>query len=239
MIHLDKRLARMAGMMTAGGRGIDVGTDHGYLAVSLVQQGIAASMIATDINEAPLRSAQSCIRENELEDKIETVLTDGLQGVDLSGVTDIFIAGMGGILITEILAARLSELQDKNLILQPMTQAPALRAWLLEHGFAICKERCAAVGGKAYSIINARFDGEKRTCDLLYGLIGRSWEDESEDAEIYLQTLLARQQKVLRGLQQAENADPEKLIETRMVIDRLQELLRKRNTKEEHHVNCL
>ena len=59
---MDKRLACMAGMMTAGGRGIDVGTDHGYLAVSLVQQGSAASMIATDINEAPLRSAQSCIR---------------------------------------------------------------------------------------------------------------------------------------------------------------------------------
>ncbi len=233
MIHLDNRLSRMAEMMTPGGRGIDVGTDHGYLAVSLVQQGRAASMLATDINEAPLASARSCIAENGLTDQIDTCLTDGLTSVDLRGVTDIFIAGMGGILITEILAARLPELEDKNLVLQPMTQAPALRQWLCRNGFAILQERCAVVSGKAYSILNARFDGQKQEAGLLFSLIGRTPEDGSDQATVYLQTLLSRQQKVLRGLSQAETADAEKLAETRQIVTHLEELLRQRKGREQ------
>ncbi len=228
MIHLDKRLARMAEMMTPGGRGVDVGTDHGYLAVSLVQQGRASFMLATDIHEGPLRSARRCIAENGLTDKIETVLTDGLNGIDLTGITDILIGGMGGILISEILAARLSELRDKNLVLQPMTQAPVLRIWLAEHGFAIVGERCAVAGGKAYSILNARFDGHKHDCGLLLSLIGRAAEDGSEDADIYLEQLLSRQQKVLQGLSRAEQTDTAKLAETQAVIIRLQTLFRQR-----------
>lgn len=233
MIHLDKRLARMAEMMTPGGRGIDVGTDHGYLAVSLVQQGIASSMLATDINEAPLASARSCIAENGLTDKIETKRTDGLTGVDLTDITDILIAGMGGILITEILAARLPELHDKNLVLQPMTQAPALRLWLAENGFGICRERCAVAGGKAYSVINARFDGAPRPCDSLSSLVGRVAEDDSEDADTYLQTLLVRQQKVLRGLSQAEQVDTARLAETETLVSCLQEILQQRKDRKD------
>ena len=123
MVQLDKRLARMAELMTPGGVGIDVGADHGYLSVSLVASGKAKRMLATDIRPGPLSSAERCIRENGLQDRIGTMLTDGLNGVPLEGATDILIGGMGGLLIAGILQARLPELKEFNLVLQPMTQA--------------------------------------------------------------------------------------------------------------------
>ena len=78
MQHLDSRLSAIAELFTPGGRGIDVGTDHGYLPVALVQAGKAAHFIASDLRPGPLQSARANIRENGLADRIETRLADGL-----------------------------------------------------------------------------------------------------------------------------------------------------------------
>lgn len=221
MIQLDNRLARMAELMTPGGIGIDVGADHGYLSVSLVLSGRAKRMLATDIRPGPLSSAERCIRENGLEDRIDTMLTDGLTGVPLEGATDILIGGMGGLLIASILEARLDELKGFNLVLQPMTQAGALRQWLCENEFEIVCERCAVAAGKAYSILNARYDGVKRECSPLFALVGKAGEDNSEDALTYLQTLLAREQKTLDGLMRAVHQDEEKIAGSRELVEGL------------------
>ena len=231
MVQLDKRLARMAELMTPGGVGIDVGADHGYLSVSLVASGKAKRMLATDIRPGPLSSAERCIRENGLQDRIGTMLTDGLNGVALEGATDILIGGMGGLLIAGILQARLPELKEFNLVLQPMTQAAALRQWLCDNGFEIISERCAVAASKAYSIINARYDGVKRECDPFFALVGKAAEDDSEDADIYLQTLLSREQKTLSGLMSAASPDEEKIAHSRELAERLQKLLDQRATE--------
>ena len=228
MIQLDRRLARMAELMTPGGIGIDVGADHGYLSVSLVASGKAKRMLATDIRPGPLSSAERCIRENGLQDRIGTMLTDGLNGVPLEGATDILIGGMGGLLIAEILQARLPELKGFNLVLQPMTQAGALRQWLCENGFEIVCERCAVAASKAYSIINARYDGVKRECDPFFALVGKAAEDDSEDAGVYLQTLLSREQKTLCGLMNAASPDKKKIAHSRELADKLRKLLERR-----------
>lgn len=228
MIQLDKRLARMAELMTPGGVGIDVGADHGYLSVSLVASGRAKRMLATDIRPGPLSSAERCIRENGLEDQIGTMLTDGLTGVPLEGATDILIGGMGGLLIASILEARLAELKGFNLVLQPMTQAGPLRQWLCENGFAIVCECCAVAAGKAYSIINARYDGVKRKCTPLFALVGKAADDDSEDAAVYLQKLLAREQKMLDGLMSAVHPDEDKIAESRQLVEQLRALTEQR-----------
>ena len=232
MQHLDKRLSVIASLFTPGGRGIDVGTDHGYLPVALVQAGAAASMLATDVRPGPLDSARRCVRENGLEGQIETRLTDGLDGLPLSGVTDIIIAGMGGQLISEILSRRVSELAGVNLLLQPMTQAPYLRQWLCENGFAIRRERCAVAAGKAYTVIQAAFTGEKPPCPPLYALVGRSPEDKGEDAGAYLETLLSREEKRLKGLTASANPDPAEIAEAEMLAAGLREILAARKGKE-------
>ena len=231
MLQLDKRLMLMASYMTPGGYGVDVGTDHGYLAVFLVQSGMAKRMLATDIRSGPLSSAQRCIREAGLTDQIETRLTEGLNGLDLTGVTDILIAGMGGILISEILSARLSDLSDKNLILQPMTQSAALRSWLGANGFAILSEKCATVAGKSYSVIHARFTGEIHSCTPFEALVGKAKEDQSPDADTYLSALLHREEKALRGLCMAQQPDLSEIEQLKEQISRLQALIHQREER--------
>lgn len=226
MITLDKRLALLAEEMTPGGFGVDVGTDHGYLAVYLIESGKASRMLATDVNPGPLQSAQSCIREHGLRDRIETRLADGLNGLDLTPVTDILIAGMGGILMTEILGAR-HPLMGKRLILQPMTQAPALRQWLAEKGYDILRERCAVSAGKPYTIMTACYDGISRMISPLFGLVGRTPEDPSADAEAYLEKQLRRLERKADGLRKSAEREKE-LAETEALTDALRELLDKR-----------
>lgn len=226
MLSLDKRLMLLAEEMSPGGYGVDVGTDHGYLAVYLVQSGRAARMLATDVNPQPLSSAEACIAEHGLTDRIKTRLTDGLAGIELEAVTDIFIAGMGGILISEILAVR-HPLVGKKLILQPMTQAPALRRWLLEQGYQIERERCARSGGKVYAVITARYDGVERSCSPLFELVGRTPEDPSADAGAYLSRQLERLERKIEGLRRsAGQTDP--LARSEALAEGLRALLKAR-----------
>lgn len=223
MISLDKRLSVLAEEMTPGGYGVDVGTDHGYLAVYLVQSGRAARMLATDVNIRPLQSAEHCIAENGLSDRVSVKLTDGLSGLDLSEITDIFIAGMGGILISEILSAR--HPLSQKLVLQPMTQAPALRQWLCENGYRIERERCAVSAGKAYSVITARYVGEKQPCDVLFALVGRTPEDLSADGDVYLQKQLFRLERKADGLRRSDLADEAALAGTDSLIASLKAVI--------------
>ena len=229
MITLDKRLLMLAEDMTPGGFGVDVGTDHGYLAVYLVQSGKASRMLATDVNLQPLQSAERCIAENGLSDRISTRLTDGLAGLDLTEVTDIFIAGMGGILISEILSAR--HPLSQKLVLQPMTQAPMLRQWLCEKGYRIERERCAVSAGKAYSVITARHVGEKQPCDPLFALVGEAAGDISADGDAYLKKQLDRLERKADGMRKADAADESELAETDSLIAGLRTVIEKRKER--------
>lgn len=96
MIAIDKRLKAIAGFVTQGGFTVDVGADHGYLSIYLIESGQSQRVLATDVREGPLSSARQNIAAHMLDGKIDTLLTDGLNGVELRDVTDIVIAGMGG-----------------------------------------------------------------------------------------------------------------------------------------------
>ncbi len=233
MQHLDKRLSVIASLFTPGGRGIDVGTDHGYLPVALVQSGAALSMLATDVRPGPLDSARRCVRENGLEGQIETRLADGLDGLPLAGITDIIIAGMGGQLIAEILSRRVLELDGINLLLQPMTQAPYLRQWLCENGFAIRQERCAVAAGKACNaVIQATFTGEKIPCPPLYALVGRvaGGRGGGWPAPIRKRCLAARRSGS-KGLCASASPNPAEIAKRRHWISGLREILAARKEK--------
>lgn len=170
MILKDKRLLACA-KYVKGERVCDVGTDHGYLPAYLLTENICKTAIAADVNEKPLLSADRTLRENGLSDRAQTVLSDGLKSIDLTSVTDIVIAGMGGELISAILAAD-SCLGGINLILQPMTKAPNLRKWLCDNGFCILSERAVEEGRHIYTVINAVYDNTVHPYDNVYLQIG-------------------------------------------------------------------
>lgn len=133
-IKLTERLAMAASFVRDNAFVADIGTDHAKLPIYLVQTGKAARCIACDINKMPLERARTNINEYGLDDKIELLLTNGLQGVESYGVTDVIIAGMGGELIQEILKNSKVKKHGTRFILQPMTKESELRRWLYDNG---------------------------------------------------------------------------------------------------------
>ncbi len=158
MNKLDKRLSCVASLVRPGSRLADIGTDHAYLPVWLVEQGICPSAIASDIGEGPLDSARRTVETAGMRDKIACRLGDGLTTVHPGEVEDVAIAGMGGETIAAILDA-VTWVKDESihLILQPMTRAEDLRRWLLHNGFSITSERLVRDKHRLYPVMAATY----------------------------------------------------------------------------------
>lgn len=154
------RLCSALPYLRKGDRIVDVGTDHAYLPIYLVREGLVSRALACDINQGPIHSARANIAAAGLTDVIETRLTDGLHGVKDFCPDDVLIFGMGGELIVKILSeAPWVKDPSIGLILQPMSRAAVLRKWLTENGFAITGETIT-FEDKYYQTIAARYCGE-------------------------------------------------------------------------------
>jgi len=171
---LSKRLLAAASFVRRGAFVSDVGTDHAYLPIYLVENGIAVGAVASDINRGPAERARLNVSEHGLSDKITTLCVGGLCGIDVFSPTDILICGMGGELIAKILDEAPFVKDEKiRLILQPMTHPEILRKYLLRNGFSIIGETIV-LDDRLYQIICAEYTGkiEKYTnTELLLGKI--------------------------------------------------------------------
>lgn len=155
---MNKRLELIASILPHGRGFADVGTDHGYLPVYMVQHGYSGKIIASDINEGPLSTAVASARQAGVEDRICFRLCDGLDGCGSEELDTVVIAGMGGDTICGILdRADWVMSRDILLILQPMTKAEVLRYWLANNDFAICGEWLIEENGEIYQILSACF----------------------------------------------------------------------------------
>lgn len=134
----------------------DIGTDHAYIPIYIVENKISNKVIATDINKGPLAIANKQIRLSGLENHIETRLGDGLQPIKPYEVETIVIAGMGGLLIKEILDNSKEVTKSINtFILQPMIAQRELREYLIDNNFKIINEDLAQENQRIYEIIIA------------------------------------------------------------------------------------
>ena len=173
-ISLDSRLLQCASFVRDKVKVVDVGTDHGYLAIYLVKTEKAIHAIASDLREGPLNNALENIKRYGCENLIEPRLSDGLKNISAQEADDIVIAGMGGEVIASIIKST-SWLKDetKHLILQPMTMAEHLRRFLFDEGFEIIKEQATISGGKVYTIMIAAFSQGTIKVSDLYPYIGK------------------------------------------------------------------
>ena len=94
-ITLQPRLRLLAEMTPHGGRLADIGTDHGYLPVWLLQEGRISSAIASDVGAEPLEHARRTAEEYETQG-LDFRLCDGLSGIEAEETDTVVIAGMGG-----------------------------------------------------------------------------------------------------------------------------------------------
>ncbi len=151
---LSPRLLEIAAQVEEGASVIDVGSDHAYMPIYLAREKKAKRALATDVHDGPIQRSRENIEKFGLSEKVQAQKADGLLGVSLEGYDTIVIAGMGGLLIWEILSGA-ETLNGKRLVLQPMTAIPELRAALVQNGFRIEKETIAAEGEKLYVILVA------------------------------------------------------------------------------------
>ena len=159
---LSPRLAMAAGLVPGDRKNIrlaDIGTDHAYLPVWLLQNRGAdlAHVIAADLRPGPLDRARQTVRAAGLEGAVDFRLCDGLEGLRPGEADVIVIAGMGGETIAHILAhAPWYDWAGITLILQPMSSMPDLRGWLQGHGFAIEREELCREGELLYTAFLVR-----------------------------------------------------------------------------------
>ena len=160
MIRLKPRLKTAADMVRVGSRVADIGTDHAYLPAALILSGKIPSAVAADLRKGPLENAAETVRNNCIEDKVQLRISDGLKCVRPDEVDDIVIAGMGGILISEILTdADWVKDPKYKLILQPQSHDEDVRRYLFANGFEITDEEVCFEDGKVYICIGAVFTG--------------------------------------------------------------------------------
>lgn len=212
MIKIDDRLKACADFVSGTGTVCDVGTDHAHLCVYLIQSRKCKNVIASDIVDGPLNSAQSTIKRYQMEDSISVVQSDGLKNINLTNVSDIIIAGMGGETILNIIkeSDTLKE-KDISLILQPMTKAPLLRKELYSMGFEIVKEIAVKVGTTFYTIMKVEYTGYSMQLNTFSAKIGKVnfFDDISKE---YAQHKVRSLRKLVDNLQ-FSGTDASKLIE--------------------------
>ena len=141
-LPISRRLIACADLVPPCHTAADVGTDHGYLAIRLLQEGRCARVIASDLREQPLATARANAHRFGTADRMDFIQSDGLHNLKPGSFQVLILAGMGGDLMTRILAdAPWLDDPAYTLILQPQSAANDLRRWLGEHRFGIEQER--------------------------------------------------------------------------------------------------
>lgn len=188
---------------------VDIGTDHGYIPIYCVQNNRVKRAIASDVKMGPVKIADKNIRKYHLEEKISTCLSNGFENIEKNSFDTAVIAGMGGLLINEILQKGNDKISDNTtLILQPMIAVCEVRRYLSENGFTITKECLAKEEDKIYNIIVCKKGNDKLSeFDIYVGK--RLFEDKEPlflqhmDNKIYTVT------KIINGLKKSKRCDDE------------------------------
>lgn len=208
MITLTKRLQAVADLVPAGCSFADIGTDHAYLPVWLLQKGVIDHAIAGDIRQGPLDHAKATAQRYHCMEQLSFRLSDGLSALDPHEADCVAIAGMGGEAMISILTAAPWTKADTRLILQPQTNLPELRRWLTGNGYAIREEWCLFEEGHWYTVmlVNGGEDPIKWTPGTAIAGHPSRWAHRPERVE-YLHFLLERTAKELHGLEKAARPD--------------------------------
>lgn len=159
-LPISNRLLLCASMVKQGACVADVGTDHGFLPIYLLQNGICDRVLAADLREKPLQTAKTNAARYGTENKTDFRLSDGLHNIQPDEFDTLVCAGMGGDCIALILEAAPWIGDEKyTLILQPQSSGNDLRRYLGEQGFCIEEEHLVQDGRFLYAAMKARFGG--------------------------------------------------------------------------------
>ncbi len=196
-MQLSERLKSIISMVTEGMICADVGTDHGYVPISLIKEKTSPHVIAMDVNKGPLLIAEKNIKDAGFSEYIELRLSDGLKALKPGEAECVIISGMGGVLIKRILSDTPDVLNSvKEMILSPQSDIHEVRKYIGGNGFKIADETMLIDEGKYYTIIKA-VRGEEDTYSDIELRYGRRLLN-SKNEILYL--WLIKRKKLLAGI---------------------------------------
>lgn len=215
MERRSMRLCAVAALVPEGARLADIGTDHAYIPVDLVKEGVCPSAIAMDINAGPLQIAASHITDAGLDTKIQTRLSDGMEKLSPGEADCAVIAGMGGALTIHILEGNRETAQAlSRLVLQPQSELLKVREYLAAEGYEILTEDMVLEDGKYYPMMLVHYTGKAYSLTEEEKTFGPLLMRQKHPV---LKAFLEREIRIHQGiLKQLENSqEPEKILARR------------------------
>lgn len=233
MIELSPRLETIAEEIEKGETMADIGTDHGFLPVCLWEKGICPKVIMSDISIGSLTKAKLNCHTIHPEADFDLRLGNGLEVLKPGEVDTVVMAGMGGILMTEILGADIEKAWSfKKLILQPRNRIGQLRFWLYDNCFSIINEKLVREGKYICEILTAVPKEVANTSDLSaddieYEFPHKLIEFKNDLTEEYLQKKLDLEKLILDSMKSARHEDYIGIRRRNYRVEYLQNLLRR------------
>lgn len=188
----------------------DIGTDHAYVPIRLIDEKRVEKVIASDVKKGPVESALRTVKKYNMDSKIDIRLGAGLSVLKENEADIIIIAGMGGILISEILEAGKSTAENAELILQPMNCQYELRKYLIKNGYTITGEDIAIEGFKVYNLLTVRKGIQQPFSKDIYYHLPPCLYGHKHFNELYKKKK-REFTKVIKGLENSKQTDTEKL----------------------------
>ena len=203
-MELSKRLQAVADLVSEGLVVADVGTDHGYIPIYLIETKKSPKAFAMDVNKGPLLRAKEHIAEHGLETRIETRLSDGVRALQKGECDCVVVAGMGGALTIKIMEEGKDIFRNlKEFVLQPQSELQKVRAYLCENAYFIAEENMVLEDGKFYPmfrVINGQSE-EYHAIELCYGKL--LLEQKNAVLKTFLQKEKAVKELILSNLEQS------------------------------------
>ena len=183
----------VAGLVRDGHPLADIGTDHAYLPVFLLQEGRIPSAAACDVREGPLQNAASTVDAEEVSDRVELLLCSGFEHPRLQDYTDFVMAGMGGTLMVDLMtAAPFLQTEGIHLVLQPQSHAADVRDFLYRNGFSLLRATATRDNGRGYIALETAWTGETKDPTLSDCFLGKLPESDAPERFDHFRDVLRR-----------------------------------------------
>jgi tRNA (adenine22-N1)-methyltransferase len=226
-MELSIRLGKTASMVERCGCVADIGTDHAYIPIYLVENGVCDRAIASDINKGPIRKAERNISLHGLDGKIECRIGPGLNTLKKGEADVAIIAGMGGNLIRDILEERLDLFRDlEYVILQPVQNPEVLREYIYKKGYDIIDEELCIDENKYYEIIKIRYDEKICSADeIFYEISEKLYRENHPEIKAFIKHKHEKYSKILDKIQDDTALALGRKREIEKKLEKLEEML--------------
>lgn len=221
-MKLSCRLETIAKMVLKDSRVADIGTDHGLVPIFLSENKISEYIICSDISKSSLMKSEHILVDYP---NIHPRLGDGLNVIKKDEVDEVIIAGMGGVLISNILEENIEIVKNlKGIILQPMQASNFLRKYLYEK-YTILEEKVVYEDDRFFEIIKVVYTGEKTIVDeIFYSIPKISYKRKDKQTIDLIKFKMQTNKKIINELSDSE-ASNDKKIKLQKEIDDLERLL--------------